>query len=623
MSGRNTGCRRWRAGWWQRIKPGWLARDDKSTLDASARDKSAQDESARHDVEIVRRQYLESEQRFRALLESLPRVAVQGYDRDRRVIYWNEASTRLYGYTADEAQGELLEELIIPSAMRGAVIEAHRAWLQDGIEIPAEELELQHKSGEPVSVFSHHVMLGEHTGEPLMFCVDVDLSDQKRAHRELDFATRFDSLTHLPNRQTFEEELDSAISDCRRQGAGLLLIYLDIDHFVEINDALGYEHGDQLLIELTRRLHRETRASDIMSRVSSDEFVIALPSFRRDEALSRLVHKLQRVLRTPFLMGESRRHVTACLGISLFPDNGDTARELIRNADVAKNRAKLDGRGSVRFFDQQLHDELIHQHRLVDRLEQALEGNELSLHYQPQVSAASGRIEHLEALLRWQPEDGPSISPAEFIPLAERSDLIHRLGDWVLETACRQRALWRDAGLPLGRIDINLSGRQVSRADVLQRFEACLERHGLGPEHIGLELTENVLIEADDAILDGLRRLHQQGFRIAIDDFGTGYSSLSYLKLFPVTALKIDRSFLKHAPDQPEDQAIMEASIFIGHRLGLEVVAEGVENHEQLSLIREMRCDLIQGFYFYRPMPASDLGRILSDPVTEDTSPSD
>ncbi|MDI5892682.1 putative bifunctional diguanylate cyclase/phosphodiesterase [Halomonas rhizosphaerae] len=601
MSGRDTGFRHWLARRWQEVR---------------ARRPDVRDDSVREDVEVVRRQYLESEQRFRALLESLPKVAVQGYDRDRRVIYWNEASTRLYGYASEEAQGRLLEELIIPAPMREPVIQAHRAWVREGVEIPADELELQHKSGELVPVFSHHVMLGEHTDAPLMFCIDVDLSDQKRAHRELDFATRFDSLTHLPNRQTFEAQLDEAIADCRRQDTGLVLVYLDIDHFVEINDALGYEQGDRLLVELTRRLHRATRASDMMSRLSSDEFVIAFPGFQREDVLPQLVHKVQQVLRAPFLMDGSRRQVTACLGVSLYPDNGDTARELIRNADVAKNRAKLDGRGSVWFFDQQLHDELLHQHRLVDRLEQALDSGGLSLHYQPQVSAVSGCIENLEALLRWQPAEGPPISPAEFIPLAERSDLIHRLGDWVMETACRQRAHWRDAGLAIERIDINFSGRQMSRSDVFERFEACLARHGLGPRHIGLELTENVLIEADDRILEGLRRLHHLGFRIAIDDFGTGYSSLSYLKHFPVTALKIDRTFVRDAPDQPEDRAIMEAAIFIGHRLGLEVVAEGVENREQLMLIREMRCDLVQGFYFFRPMPALEMERVLGGLVT-------
>ncbi len=364
-----------------------------------ARWSEAQSDSVQDDIELLRRQYLESEQRFRALLESLPRVAVQGYDRERRVIYWNEASTRLYGYGAAEAQGQALEELIIPDPMRESVIQAHQAWVKEGIEIPAEELELQHKSGEPVPVFSHHVMLGEHTENPLMFCVDVDLSDQKRAYRELDFATRFDALTHLPNRQTFEAQLDEIIAYCRRKRVGVTLVYLDIDDFVAINDALSYEQGDRLLVELTQRLHQVVGASDIMSRLSGDEFVIACPMFQRKEVLLQLVHKIQEVLRSPFLMNGSRHQVTACLGISLYPDNGETARELIRNADVAKNRAKMDGQGSVCFFDQTFHDQLLYQHRLVDRLTKALDSGELSLHYQPQVSAASGRIENLEALL--------------------------------------------------------------------------------------------------------------------------------------------------------------------------------------------------------------------------------
>ncbi len=568
------------------------------------------------EADLVRRQYLESEQRFRALLESLPKVAVQGYDSHRRVIYWNDASTRLYGYSQEEARGCLLEDLIIPDAMREGVIQAHRDWMEQGKEIPAEEIELRHSSGELVPVFSHHVMLNEHTADPLMFCVDVDLSDQKRAHRELDFANRYDRLTHLLNRHSFEEQLDLALEECRRQASSLVLAYLDVDHFVEINDALGYRQGDLLLVELANRLNRDRRVTDIIARVSGDEFVIAFPGIHDLDDIPRLVRKLEDVMRAPIILEERRCKLSACLGIAIHPGNGDTAGELIRNADVAKNRAKLAGQGQVVYFNQELHDELLHQHRLSDRLERAVEAGELVLHYQPQVSAVSGQIENLEALLRWFPEEGPPVSPAEFIPLAERSDLIHRIGDWVLEDACRQRAEWRAAGLGLGRIDINFSGRQVKRSGVFDRFEACVKRHGLGPREIGIELTENVLIEADDEILAGLRRLHHRGFRIAIDDFGTGYSSLSYLKHFPVTALKIDRTFVRDAPNQPEDRAIMEATVFIGHRLGLEVVAEGVENREQLELVREMRCDLVQGFYFFRPMAAAEIERLLAGMVT-------
>jgi diguanylate cyclase (GGDEF)-like protein/PAS domain S-box-containing protein len=580
----------------------------------ASRDEATLEDSRKGDEEValVRRQYLESEQRFRALLESLPKVAVQGYDRERRVIYWNEGSTRLYGYSAEEAQGRLLEDLIIPAFMREGVIQAHRAWMHRGIDIPPEEIELKHKSGELVPVFSHHVMLGEHTEEPLMFCVDVDLSDQKRAHRDLEFATRYDSLTHLPNRRTFEAHLDALLEACARQGNGLALIYLDIDHFVEVNDALGYEQGDRLLIELTRRLRECQRVSDLVGRVSSDEFVLAFPGLLHDSDIKRLVNNVQKVMRAPFFLDGRERQVTACLGVALFPENGINSRELIRNADVAKNRAKLEGRGGVRFFQQELHDELVRQHRLIAQLEQALDNGELSLHYQPQVSAASGRIESLEALLRWQPADGPAVSPAEFIPLAERSGLIHRLGDWVMEQACLQQLAWRERGFTDHRIDINVSGRQLTRPGALEGFEACLSRHGLGPRDIGIELTENVLIEADDSVLEGLRRLYDRGIRIAIDDFGTGYSSLSYLKHFPVTALKIDRTFVHDAPTEPKDRAIMEGAIFIGHRLGLEVVAEGVENAQQLALLREMRCDLVQGYFFYRPMPADEITRLFA-----------
>ena len=559
----------------------------------------------------VRRQYLESEQRFRALLESLPKVAVQGYDRHRRVIYWNEASTHLYGYTAEEAFGRTLEELIIPEVMRDDVIAAHRAWVEEGQEIPAEELELRHRSGELVPVFSHHVMLNEHTDEPLMFCVDVDLSEQKQAHRELDFARRFDRLTHLPNREYFEEQLVAAVKDAQVQGTLLVLVYLDVDRFVEVNDTLGYQEGDRLLLQLATRLGQRLRCTDLMSRASGDEFLLAFSGINREEDIPRLVLKVQQVLRTPFALEEASRKLTACLGVSVFPANGESATELIHSADVAKNLAKLKGRGEVVYFDQRLHDELLYQHRLSDRLEQAVEAGELMLHYQPQVSAASGRLENLEALLRWYPADGPPVSPAEFIPLAERSGLIHRIGDWVMEEACRQRAAWRKAGLEVGRIDINFSGSQMNSPDLFARLDECLERFSLGPRDIGLELTENVLIDADQRVLDGLQRLHHRGFRIAIDDFGTGYSSLSYLKRFPVTALKIDRAFVRDAPTQPEDRAIMEATVFIGHRLGLEVVAEGVEDLEQLTLIREMRCDLVQGFYFFAPMAAGEIERLV------------
>lgn len=561
-------------------------------------------------LEKVQRHYSESEQRFQALLESLPKVAVQGYDRDRRVIYWNSASTELYGYTADEAYGQLLEDLIIPAEMRFGVIGAHRAWMQEGIEIPAGEIELKRKGGESVSVFSHHVMLGEHTDAPLMFCVDVDLSDQKQARRDLDFITRFDSLTMLPNRSTFAAQLNECLEQAGRLGEVVAVVFADIRGFGEINDAEGYERGDRLLVEVAHRLRGCQRSSDLLSRFGGDEFVMAFPHLESDSNALPLVKKVLAAFDEPFDIGLGELHVGLKLGVSLYPNNGRSAQELIQHADVAKNRAKVATGQAHWFFDKRLHDELVHEYRMVEKLQRALRDGELRLHYQPQVAANSGRVENLEALIRWFPSEGGSVSPAEFIPLAERSNLIYRIGDWVIQEACRQQAEWRKEGLGDCRIDINLSGKQVIQHDVFAYLESCMDQFGLTTREIGIELTENVLINADQRVLSTLRRLYHRGMKISIDDFGTGYSSLSYLKQFPITALKIDRSFVRDAPEEPSDRAIMAAMVFIGHQLGLEVIAEGVETEEQLELVREFGCDMVQGYYYFKPMSAGDIGRL-------------
>lgn len=554
-----------------------------------------------------------SDQRFRELLESLPRVAVQGYDSQRRVIYWNEASERLYGYSEQEARGRCLETLVIPETMADVVVDAHHAWVSQGIEIPSSELELKHKSGAPVPVFSHHVMLGERTDNPLMFCIDIDLAGERKVQRDLDYMTRFDPLTELPNRQTFESELGEALSECQRHDDTLMVLFLDIDHFTEINDTLGYEMGDRVIRSVAKRLQGFQRNQDLLSRFGGDEFVLAMPRLDYESDALSVVERIRQDFQRPFEIEGRQLLLRLSIGISLYPENGSEAAELVRNADVAKHRAKLAGRDGYQFFNQEVRNEMLHQHHLAGRLQALLNqdgGGELSLHYQPQVAARSERIESFEALLRWHSPEG-YIPPSDFVKVAERTNLIERLGDWVIRQACRQQAEWRAMGLKGYRIDINISGRQAISSDVFTRLEAYVEEYGLTPRDIGIELTENVLIDADIKVRDSLRALYDRGYKIAIDDFGTGYSSMSYLKLLPVTALKIDRSFVIECAQEPKDRAIMEATVFLGHRLGLEVVAEGVENEQQLELLREMRCDLIQGYYFYKPMAATDIQRLL------------
>ncbi|RKR06562.1 PAS domain S-box-containing protein/diguanylate cyclase (GGDEF)-like protein [Kushneria sinocarnis] len=563
---------------------------------------------------LAQRRHGESEQRFRALLESLPKVAVQGYDRERRVIYWNEASTQLYGYDAEEVQGELLEDLIIPEQMREGVITAHRNWIEHGTAIPAGELELVSKEGASVAVFSHHVMLGEHTADPLMFCVDVDLSDQKQARRELDFVTHFDPLTRLPNRRTFEAELEGFMFECQRRRAHLAVLFIDLDRFADVNVARGFAQGNQLLLQVADRLRQCQQESALLSRFDADEFVMAFAYLSSERDVLSLIDRILEVFAEPFVLAGSELHVTARLGVSLYPDNGGEAAELVHNAELAKNRAKHSDHSRYWFFNRQIHDTLVRQHDLLERLQRAIERGELCVHYQPQVAAASGRIENLEALVRWFPEGrSEPVPPSEFIPLAERFNLIHRLGDWIVQEVCCQQAHWKAEGLGGYRIDINFSGRQIAVPGVFDQLQACMQEYQLSHRDIGIELTENVLVQADDSVLEALHRLYHRGMKIAIDDFGTGYSTLSYLKLFPVTSLKIDRSFITDAPASPRDRAILSGMVFIAHRLGLEVVAEGVETISQLELIRDLNCDLVQGHYHFRPMPSHEVQRLMRD----------
>ncbi|MCA0976714.1 EAL domain-containing protein [Halomonas denitrificans] len=559
-----------------------------------------------------------SEWRFRELLMSLSRVAVQGYDRDRRVIYWNSASQALYGYSEQEALGRRLEELLIPDAMVSAVIDAHQAWVCHGTEIPPEELELKHRSGATVPVFSHHVMLAQGSDNPLMFCIDIDLAGERQARRDLDYMTRFDRLTGLPNRHAFEHDLAGMLEECRLHDDSLLILFIDLDRFNEINDTHGYEYGDKVIREAARRLKSFRRSHDLLARFGTDEFVLAMPRVDVANDATQVADRLLESIARPMRIQNRELRINASVGLSLYPDNGSAVQELVGNADAAKTRAKQEGRNTYRFFSPEAHAAMVRQHRIAASLQRLLDQDgkadkegELSLAYQPQVSASSGYIDSMEALLRWTTAEGECISPGEFIPVAERSELITRLGDWVLHHACQQQQRWRQQGLRRVRVDINISGRHAMMPGMFEECSRCVASYGLGPQDIGIELTENVLIEAGQSVLDSLRCLYDQGYKIAIDDFGTGFSSMSYLKFLPVTALKIDRTFVAECTQDPKDRAIMEASIFLGHRLGLEVIAEGVETAEQEALLQEMRCDLLQGYYYHRPTDAASIARLL------------
>lgn len=552
-----------------------------------------------------------SEQHFLHLIDRLPRVSVQGYDKDRRVIYWNQSSTEIYGFTREEALGRRLEELIIPDHMVTEVVRLHGDWINQGRPIPSSELLLKHKDGHPVPVFSSHVMLKQHTDSPEMFCVDIDLREQHAAREQLRVIANTDALTELPNRRYLDSLLENSISNSARSGTGFALFFIDLDMFKEVNDTLGHTWGDRLLRAVTDRLQASLRGQDVLVRFGGDEFVLLSRDITSPQEAEARAAQLIELFRHSFSLDKENVYTTASIGISLYPQDGHKAEDLLKNADAAMYHAKESGRNRFHFFTAGLNKKLQRQREIATRLHQALHRGEFELVYQPQFDMVTGKVHACEALLRWHPADSDQpVPPDLFIPIAERSDLILSIGDWVLEQACRQAREWKGAGHDL-RVDINVSGKQLEQANFFDRLKACRARHGLSPADLGIELTEHVLIKSNERILHGLRAQRDEGVRISIDDFGTGYSSLSYLKVFPITHLKIDRTFVAEAPENELDGALLEAIVNVGHKLKFDIVVEGVETEHQAAFCKSLNIDYAQGYWFSRPLPADQIPALL------------
>lgn len=560
------------------------------------------------------------EDRFFQLIEQLPMVAVQGYDRERRVTYWNQASTRIYGYSADEALGRRLEDLIIPHRMRDEVIEAHRVWLAEGVAIPSAELELRHRDGHTVPVYSSHVLLRQASGACEMFCIDVCLQEQKRAEQKLVRQAHYDGLTGLPNRFSMEQELACRITRAGNEGQRLALLFIDLDEFKLINDTLGHDLGDRLLQAVAARLALVVGPPNWLSHFGGDEFVAILADVDGRPEVEGFLQSLRDQFADCLVVDGVDYALSASIGVSLFPDDGRDSRSLMGAADAAMHQAKARGRDGYCFFSQAISDQLHRHQQVVTLIRQALERDWFQLYYQPQVDLRSGRIRSCEALLRCFPAEGGPVSPGEFIPVAEKSGLIREIGQWVLQQACQQLAQWQTTPLAGLRVDINVSANQL----IKQRFDdqvlEVTRQFGVPLKQLGLELTEHEMMSSQDAEMAQLHCLYNAGGHIAIDDFGSGYSSLVYLRRLPLCTLKIDRLFLQNALGNDADMAILEAIIQVGHRLGLTVLVEGVETAEQDRLVRDLGCDAAQGFYYARPMPADELVAFLAPTTGADWS---
>jgi diguanylate cyclase (GGDEF)-like protein/PAS domain S-box-containing protein len=437
---------------------------------------------------------------------------------------------------------------------------------------------------------------------------------RKQAEEALRFVATHDSLTGLPNRVMFGQRLDHAIAQAQRHTRRLAVLFIDLDRFKIINDTLGHEFGDTLLRDVAQRLTQSVRASDTIGRLGGDEFVVLLEEVSAPMFIASVAQKLIGALAQGFPLAGKEYHVSASIGVSTFPDDGQTAQELLKNADIAMYRAKEQGRNTFQFYAAQQNIHTVERLTLESGLRRALERGQLVLHYQPLLDLASGRIVGVEALVRWQHPEHGLLAPASFIGIAEETGLIVPIGQWVMHAACATQRAWREAGLPPLRMSVNLSPRQFLHAQLMQDIAGVVRASAADAALLELEITEGMVMQDPERAVILLREIRNIGVRIAIDDFGTGHSSLAYLKRFPVDNLKIDRSFIADIPGDRGDAAITQAIIAMAHSLELKVIAEGVETQPQFDFLVSQSCDEYQGYYFSKPVPEAQARALLQAP---------
>jgi len=546
-------------------------------------------------------------QLLRAAVESLP-IGITISDAKGRIIYTNPSEAAMHGYE--------VEELLQRDARELAPQRLHSTWLQEKLDksgVWRRESVNRRKRGEEFQVQLSSVSVRSPEGEFLgIVTACEDITERKQNETKIHHLAYYDTLTRLPNRALFLDRLQKALAQAERSGKTVAVLFLDLDNFKDINDTQGHDFGDKLLMEVARRLSGCLREADTLARLGGDEFVVMLAAAEGRETAGITAQRILETFRTPFDIEGRRTFAGFSIGIAHSPDDAPDVEGLLRSADTAMYQAKARGRQNYQFFSARMNREIVEKVALESALHHALDQEELTLFYQPQWDLQTGRQCGVEALLRWRHPEFGEILPRRFIPLAENSGQIFRLGEWALRSACAQAGAWAEKGYPVGRVAVNISGHQLRQPDFSDLVERILDETGLDPSGLELEFTESVLMDHSEKTVSVLQALKGMGIHLSIDDFGTGYSSLNYLKHFPVDRIKIDRTFVAGIDGDQGDAAIVAAIIALARTLKIRVLAEGVESRAHLEILRGHGCEEVQGFYLGAPMAAADLVRWMA-----------
>ena len=563
----------------------------------------------RQKKEIILAQHTKLEAFFDSSIDALVQM-----DFDGHITGWNQQAAKIFGWTADEILDQRIENTIIPVRYRAAHRKGMKRFLDTGESTVLNtliEIHALHRNGHEFPVEMSLSVLDSPDLQEFNAYIR-DISERKHAETVIWNQANFDSLTSLPNRNLFLQKLEHEIRSCDRSNQSLALMYLDLDRFKDVNDSLGHDMGDLLLIEIANRLQKVVREIDTVSRLSGDEFTIILGNIDDQLSVQPICQELLDTLAQPFQLDNEKVFLTASIGVTFYPQDSKDIENLQRNADQAMYAAKAEGSNRFNFFTPELQQRALRKRKMIGDLRKAIDNQQFKIYYQPIVDLSQDKPIKAEALLRWHHPESGMVSPAVFIPIAEETGLISEIGSWVFYNAIEKAGQWRERFNPDFQISINTSSRQwIDEAAAMNQWFAHLDELGISGQAISVEITEGLLVDARDKITNRLLDFRDAEIQIAIDDFGTGYSSLSYLKQFDIDYLKIDQSFVRNLDHEQNDLALCEAIIVMAKKLGIKVIAEGVETENQDRLLKEFGCDFGQGYLYSRPVPAPDFEILL------------